>query len=68
MLTVAVRVSIIPEKAPIPYPIMSDFDPRIPRDLAVRLGEEAVAISKAGKYAGPTGIEGSSLDPNRGHE
>jgi len=34
---------------------MSDFDPRIPRELAVRLGEEAVAISKAGKYAGPTG-------------
>ena len=34
---------------------MSDFDPRIPRELAVRLGEEAVAISKAGKYAGPAG-------------
>ena len=34
---------------------MSDFDPRIPRELAVRLGEEAVAISKAGKYIGPSG-------------
>ena len=34
---------------------MSDFDPRIPRELAVRLGEEAVAISKAGKYIGPAG-------------
>ena len=34
---------------------MSDFDPRIPRELAVRLGEEAVAISKASKYAGPAG-------------
>lgn len=34
---------------------MSDFDPRIPRELAVRLGEEAVAISKVGKYTGPTG-------------
>jgi uncharacterized protein (TIGR02452 family) len=34
---------------------MSDFDPRIPRELAVRLGEEAVAISKAGNYAGPAG-------------
>jgi uncharacterized protein (TIGR02452 family) len=34
---------------------MSQFDPRIPRELAVRLGEEAVAISKAGKYVGPAG-------------
>ncbi len=34
---------------------MSDFDSRIPRELAVRLGEEAVAISKAGKYIGPAG-------------
>jgi uncharacterized protein (TIGR02452 family) len=34
---------------------MSQFDPRIPRDLAVRLGEEAVAISKAGKYVGQAG-------------
>jgi len=34
---------------------MSQFDPRIDRDLAVRLGEEAVAISKAGKYVGPSG-------------
>ena len=34
---------------------MSDFDPRIPRELAVCLGEEAVAISKAGKYIGPAG-------------
>jgi uncharacterized protein (TIGR02452 family) len=34
---------------------MSQFEPRIPRDLAVRLGEEAVAISKAGKYVGPSG-------------
>jgi uncharacterized protein (TIGR02452 family) len=34
---------------------MSAFEPRIPRDLAGRLGEEAVAISKAGKYVGPAG-------------
>ena len=34
---------------------MSAFEPRIPRDLAVRLGEEAVAISRAGKYVGPAG-------------
>ena len=34
---------------------MSPFEPRIPRDLAVRLGEEAVAISKAGRYVGPAG-------------
>ncbi|MEY3853940.1 MAG: hypothetical protein RI910_2920, partial [Verrucomicrobiota bacterium] len=35
---------------------MTQFDPRIPRDLAVRLGEEAVAISTAGKYVGPAGL------------
>ena len=34
---------------------MTQFDPRIPRELAVRLGEEAVAISKAGKYFTPSG-------------
>ncbi len=34
---------------------MSEFDPRIPRDLAVRLGEEAVIISKVGRYVGPAG-------------
>jgi uncharacterized protein (TIGR02452 family) len=34
---------------------MSQFEPRIPRDLAVRLGEEAVVISNAGKYVGPAG-------------
>ena len=34
---------------------MSQFEPRIPRDLAVRLGEEAVIISKAGRYVGPAG-------------
>ena len=34
---------------------MTLFDPRIPRDLAVHLGEEAVAISKAGKYFTPAG-------------
>ena len=34
---------------------MSLFEPRIDRDLAVQLGEEAVAISKAGKYVGPSG-------------
>jgi uncharacterized protein (TIGR02452 family) len=34
---------------------MSAFEPRIPRDLVVRLGKEAVAISKAGKYVGPAG-------------
>jgi uncharacterized protein (TIGR02452 family) len=35
---------------------MSLFDPRIDRDLAVRLGEEAVAISKLGRYEGPSGL------------
>ena len=34
---------------------MKLFEPRINRDLAVQLGEEAVAISKAGKYIGPSG-------------
>lgn len=34
---------------------MTQFDPRIPRDLAVHLGEEAVVISKAGKYFTPAG-------------
>ena len=34
---------------------MKLFEPRIDRDLAVQLGEEAVAISKAGKYVGPSG-------------
>lgn len=34
---------------------MSQFEPRIPRDLAVRLGEEAVVISKVGRYVGPAG-------------
>jgi uncharacterized protein (TIGR02452 family) len=45
---------------------MSLFEPRIDRDLAVQLGEEAVAISKAGRYVGPagpvdiaTGVKGS---------
>ena len=35
---------------------MALFEPRIPRDLATRLGEEAVAISTAGQYAGPAGL------------
>lgn len=39
----------------IDLPAMSLFDPRIDRDLAVRLGEEAVAISKSGEYVGPAG-------------
>ncbi len=34
---------------------MSLFEPRIPRDLAVRLGQEAVAISETGMYVGPGG-------------
>jgi len=34
---------------------MSQFEPRIPRDLAVHLGEEAVAISETGMYVGPAG-------------
>ena len=34
---------------------MKLFEPRIDRDLAVQLGEEAVTISKAGKYVGPAG-------------
>ena len=39
---------------------MKLFDPRIDRDLAVQLGEEAVAISKAGQYVGPAGLVGIS--------
>jgi uncharacterized protein (TIGR02452 family) len=39
---------------------MTLFDPRIDRDLAVQLGEEAVAISKAGQYVGPAGLVGIS--------
>jgi uncharacterized protein (TIGR02452 family) len=35
---------------------MALFEPRIPRDLATRLGEEAVAISTAGQYVGPAGL------------
>jgi uncharacterized protein (TIGR02452 family) len=35
---------------------MALFEPRIPRDLATRLGEEAVAISTVGAYAGPAGL------------
>ena len=35
---------------------MTQFEPRIDRDLAVQLGEEAVAIARAGQYAGPDGI------------
>ena len=35
---------------------MATFDPRIPRDLATRLGEEAVTISMAGEYIGPAGM------------
>ena len=34
---------------------MKPFEPRIDRDLAVQLGEEAVAIAKAGRYVGPAG-------------
>jgi uncharacterized protein (TIGR02452 family) len=34
---------------------MTQFEPRINRDLAVQLGEEAVAISRAGRYPGPDG-------------
>ncbi len=34
---------------------MSNFDPRIDRDLAVQLGEEAVVIAQAGKYFNPAG-------------
>lgn len=34
---------------------MATFEPRIPRDLAIRLGEEAVTISLTGEYVGPVG-------------
>ena len=34
---------------------MSPFDPRIPRQLAIQLGREAVEISEAGRYFGPAG-------------
>jgi uncharacterized protein (TIGR02452 family) len=37
------------------------FDPLIERDLAVRLGEEAVAISQNGGYASPSGQVDISL-------
>ena len=35
---------------------MATFEPRIPRDLAIRLGEEAVTISMTGEYVGPAGL------------
>lgn len=35
---------------------MKLFEPRIDREIAVQLGEEAVAISKAGKYIGPAAL------------
>jgi len=41
---------------------MSLFEPRIDRDLAVQLGEEAVAISKAGQYIGPAGLIGIATE------
>ena len=41
---------------------MTQFDPRIDRDLAVQLGEEAVAISKAGQYIGPAGLVGIATE------
>ena len=41
---------------------MKLFEPRIDRDLAVQLGEEAVAIAKAGKYIGPAGLVGISTE------
>ena len=41
---------------------MKLFEPRIDRDLAVRLGEEAVAISKAGQYIGPAGLVGIATE------
>ena len=34
---------------------MKPFEPRIDRDLAVQLGEEAVTIAQAGRYFGPAG-------------
>jgi uncharacterized protein (TIGR02452 family) len=34
---------------------MSAFDPAIPGDLAVRLGQEALVISNDGRYVGPNG-------------
>jgi len=41
---------------------MTQFDPRIPRDLAVQLGEEAVVIAQAGEYIGPAGLVGISTE------
>jgi uncharacterized protein (TIGR02452 family) len=41
---------------------MTQFDPRIDRDLAVQLGEEAVTISKAGQYIGPAGLVGIATE------
>ena len=41
---------------------MKPFEPRIDRDLAVQLGEEAVVIAQAGKYIGPSGLVGISTE------
>ena len=41
---------------------MKLFEPRIDRDLAVQLGEEAVVIAQAGKYIGPAGLVGISTE------
>ena len=41
---------------------MKPFEPRINRDLAVQLGEEAVVIAQAGKYIGPSGLVGISTE------
>jgi uncharacterized protein (TIGR02452 family) len=41
---------------------MKLFEPRINRDLAVQLGEEAVVIAQAGKYIGPAGLVGISTE------
>jgi|LauGreDrversion4_2_1035121.scaffolds.fasta_scaffold00062_6 uncharacterized protein (TIGR02452 family) len=41
---------------------MKPFEPRINRDLAVQLGEEAVVIAQAGKYIGPAGLVGISTE------
>ena len=40
---------------------MATFDPRIPRLLAIQLGEEAVEISEAGRYVGPEGEKDIAL-------
>ncbi len=46
---------------------MSTFEVRIPRDLARRLGEEAVEVARRGRYALPSGGIEVVIDAEIGH-